>query len=231
MSVNDHGQPVGPDLDGWSPPAHPEQLALAGRWVSVEPLSIARHGPALFEELGTAPESLWTYMTFGPFATAGDFDATLADLSDYPRTIPFVFTVEGRPLGFAVYMRIEPSLGVIEIGSIVLSPHMQRTRAATEALYLMIGNVFDLGYRRCEWKCDDLNARSRSAAERLGFKYEGTFRKAIHYKGRSRDTAWYSIIDAEWPSLDVTFQRWLEPSNFDREGRQVKSLGEMRTFE
>jgi RimJ/RimL family protein N-acetyltransferase len=135
--------------------------------------------------------------------------------------------VEGRPLGFASYLRIRPRDGVIEIGSIAFSPMLQRTTAATEALYLLMRNAFDLGYRRCEWKCDDLNGPSRSAADRLGFTYEGTFRQATHYKGRNRDTAWYAILDNEWPALDGSFRRWLERENFDAEGIQKRPLNEI----
>jgi RimJ/RimL family protein N-acetyltransferase len=228
LTLNAHDQPVGSHLKDWSPPGHPEHVVLSGRWVKVEPLSWEEHGRALFDELESAPSSTWTYMTFGPFADLREFETSIAELSDYPRVIPYAFTVDGRPMGFAVYLRVKPAVGVIEVGSIVLSPRMQRTREATEALYLMIRNVFDIGYRRCEWKCDDLNAASRSAAERLGFTYEGTFRQATHYKGRNRDTAWYSITDAEWPGLDVAFRRWLEPSNFDEGGHQLMRLRDMR---
>lgn len=228
MTINDHGQPVGPGLDDWSPPDYPEHRALLGRWVTVEPLALEAHGHELFGELEPAPHSIWTYMTFGPFADVREFESSLAELNAYPDVIPYSFTVDGRPMGFAVYLRVKPTIGVIEVGSIVLSPRMQRTREATEALYLMIRNVFDIGYRRCEWKCDDLNAPSRSAAERLGFTYEGTFRQATHYKDRNRDTAWYSITDREWPGLDTAFQRWLDPSNFNQGGHQLKSLSKMR---
>jgi RimJ/RimL family protein N-acetyltransferase len=136
--------------------------------------------------------------------------------------------VDHHAVGFAAYLRIQPRDGVIEIGSIVFSPRLQRTTAATEAIYLMLRNVFALGYRRCEWKCDDLNAPSRAAADRLGFTYEGTFRQATHYKGRNRDTAWYAIVNREWPALDGVFQRWLAPDNFDDDGVQRQSLGKMR---
>jgi RimJ/RimL family protein N-acetyltransferase len=122
-------------------------------------------------------------------------------------------------------MRIDPAMGVIEVGNIAYSPSLQRTPAATEAMYLMMRRVFDeLGYRRYEWKCDSLNAPSRAAAERLGFRYEGLFRQALVYKGRNRDTAWYSIIDKEWPARKAAFEAWLDPANFDRDGRQRRPL-------
>lgn len=143
---------------------------------------------------------------------------------------PYAIVTPGDgPCGIACHLRVQPSIGVIEIGSIVLSPRLQRTTAATEALYLLMRHAFDLGYRRCEWKCDALNAPSRRAAERLGFVYEGTFRQATHYKGRNRDTAWYAIIDADWPALDAAFTAWLAADNFDAEGRQRRGLGSFRS--
>lgn len=228
MNENADTQPIGPDLGDWSPPDYPRAAIIEGDRVTVELLNWDRHGAGLREALVPAPESIWTYMTFGPFADGDRLEEAVRALDDYPNVVPYVFVAEGTPLGFACYMRIEPSLGVIEVGSIVLSPQLQRTTAATEGLYLMIRNVFDIGYRRCEWKCDDLNAPSRRAAERLGFTYEGTFRQATHYKGRNRDTSWYAITDREWPTLDEAFRRWLAPSNFVDSGAQVRSLRDMR---
>jgi RimJ/RimL family protein N-acetyltransferase len=228
MATNAHGQPVGPDLTGWSPPESPKPRDIEGALVTVTPLEWADHGAALFHQLESAPESIWTYMTFGPFEGLSQFEEALRALDDYPNVIPYAFVVDGQPLGFACYLRIKPDQGVIEVGSIVLSPRLQRTTAATEALYLMIRNAFDIGYRRVEWKCDDLNAPSRVAAERLGFTYEGTFRQATHYKGRNRDTAWYAIIDRDWPVLDEAFRRWFEPGNFDATGAQKSTLREIR---
>jgi RimJ/RimL family protein N-acetyltransferase len=196
--------------------------------VSLHPLDPEMHAAPLHDALADAPDSLWTYMTFGPFADRGDLEAALIEMKNLADWLPYVILVEGEALGFACYLRIDPPHGVIEIGSITFSPRLQRTTAATEAIYLMIANVFELGYRRCEWKCDDLNEPSRAAATRLGFTYEGTFRNATHYKGRSRDTAWYSIVDREWPRLDEAFQRWLAPANFDDRGQQRQSLGDMR---
>lgn len=196
--------------------------------MSVHPLDPRGHGAALYDVLADAPDSLWTYMTFGPFADRADLEDTLVEMTNQPDSLPYVILVDDEALGFACYLRIDPPHGVIEIGSITFSPRLQRTTAATEAIYLMMANVFELGYRRCEWKCDDLNEPSRAAAIRLGFTYEGTFRNATHYKGRSRDTAWYSIVEREWPGLDKMFQRWLAPANFDDRGQQRKSLHEMR---
>lgn len=226
--TNQHSQPIGSPVDGWAPPPVPPTEPLEGRTVTLEPLDRPTHGPSLFEALAGAPDSLWTYMSFGPFRAYRDFEATLEAIEHYPNWVPFAIVVDEEPLGFASYLRIAPRDGSIEIGSIVLSPQLQRTTPATEALYLMIRNIFELGYRRCEWKCDDLNTASRKAAERLGFSYEGTFRQATLYKGRNRDTAWYAITDREWPALDRAFQRWLSPDNFDSSGAQRRSLRQMR---
>ena len=196
--------------------------------MTLEPLEPDSHAPALGSAFEGAPPSLWTYMAFGPFADTSELEKTLRSMSEIPDWSPYAILVDGVALGFASYLRIAPGEGTIEIGSITFSPHLQRTTAATESIYLMIKNVFELGYRRCEWKCDHLNEPSRAAALRLGFTYEGTFRLATHYKGRSRDTAWYSIIDREWPTLDEAFHRWLSPANFDEQGRQRRTLREVR---
>ncbi len=225
--VNEHGQPVGPDLAAWVSPEYPPTVPLKGRTVVVEPLDWSAHGEDLYVALAGAPETLWTYMSFGPLDGIEDLERTVTQMIDDPDWSPFVFVVDGTPLGFASYLRINPGDGVIEIGSITLGPTIQRTTAATEALYLMIKNVFDLGYRRCEWKCDDLNASSRSAALRLGFAYEGTFRQATHYKGRNRDTAWYAIVDTYWPRLDEAFRTWLSPRNFADDGSQITHLSQL----
>lgn len=223
--TNAFGQPIGDDLADWSPPPFPPDDALAGRTVALEPLRRDRHAAALYAAVAEAPQSLWTYLPFGPFSDAEavgqviDRQVTAADWQ------PFAVLVAGRVAGFLSYLRIDPPGGVIEIGSIVFPPALQRTTPATEAVYLLIRRAFDLGYRRCEWKCDDLNAPSRAAALRFGFTYDGTFRKATHYKGRNRDTAWFSITDDQWPSLDARFRAWLAPDNFDAAGHQHRALG------
>ena len=228
MPANELGQPVGFDLGDWTPPPFPPGDVLAGRTVQMEPLDPSSHGPALWDALKSAPHSLWTYMAFGPFRGYAAFEAALESISDPDDWLPYTAVVNGVPLGFASFLRIEPKVGCIEIGSITWSPDMQRTTPSTEALYLMMAHVFELGYRRCEWKCDALNAPSRAAALRLGYTYEGTFRQATHYKGRNRDTAWYSIIDREWPLLAMSFQRWLSVDNFDGDGAQIRTLERMR---
>jgi RimJ/RimL family protein N-acetyltransferase len=225
---NEHGQPVGVPLSHWGAPAFPAGEEIAGRTVTLVPLDPESHTTDLYSVFATAPESLWTYMTFGPFPSADALKETLSAMTALDDWLPFAIVVDDRPLGFASYLRIQPADGVIEIGAITMSPPLQRSTPATEAIFLMIDNAFSLGYRRIEWKCDDLNEPSRRSAIRFGFTYEGTFRQATHYKGRNRDTAWYSIIEAEWPRLRETFLRWLDPENFDAEGRQRRGLGEIR---
>jgi RimJ/RimL family protein N-acetyltransferase len=225
--LNYDGQPVGDDLGDWKPPPFPAASTLAGAHVTLEPLQ-AGHAASLFPTLTTAPDSLWTYMAFGPFQTEAEMRSTFEYLIEQPDWLPYAILVDGKPVGFLSYLRIDPRGGVIEIGSIVFAPEIQRTAAATESIFLLLKNAFDLGYRRCEWKCDDLNEPSRRAAERFGFTYEGTFKKATHYKGRNRDTSWYAITDDEWPQVERAFTLWLAPENFDTGGRQLRSLSDLR---
>jgi len=200
---------------------------MLGRYVALEPLTDG-HAVPLFEAISSSPESLWTYMAMGPFPDVEAMAAAIDRMNGYDDRLPFAITVDRRALGFASYLRIDAPGGVIEVGSIVFSPALQRTRSATEAIYLMIDNAFELGYRRCEWKCDDLNAASRRAAKRFGFRYEGTFLQGTHYKGRSRDTAWYAITDRQWPGLKAAFESWLDPMNFDDTGEQRTTLESLR---
>lgn len=171
--------------------------------------------------------ALWTYMPSGPFASLQDITLWITDCSR--STDPLFFAIvdkaTGKPTGVASFLRIQPQNGVAEVGYIAFSPLLQRTPMATEAMFLMMRRIFDeLGYRRYEWKCDALNASSRAAAARLGFQYEGIFRQAVVYKGRNRDTAWFSIVDGEWPQLKSGFERWLAPDNFDHSGLQIQKL-------
>jgi RimJ/RimL family protein N-acetyltransferase len=224
--TNPLGQPIGPELPGWSPRAVPSRTPMQGRFCTLEPLQ-GRHAPALFEAHALDRENRnWTYLPYGPFASAEEYRAWVeksAALTD-----PLFFAVldrDGRPVGVASFLRIDPANGVIEIGHLGFSPLMQRTPIATEAIFLLLRRIFDeLGYRRCEWKCDSLNAPSRAAALRFGFTYEGLFRQAVVVKGRSRDTAWYSIIDPEWPALRRGYEAWLAPANFDADGQQKEPL-------
>jgi RimJ/RimL family protein N-acetyltransferase len=226
-AVNEFGQPVGASLRDWERPSFPPPATLIGAHATLEPLRV-EHASALHPTLDAADDSLWTYMAFGPFQTEDEMRSTFEYLIEQPDWLPYAILVDGKPVGFLSYLRIDPRGGVIEIGSIVFAPEMQRTAAATETIFLLIKNAFDLGYRRCEWKCDDLNAPSRRAAERFGFSYEGTFRKATHYKGRNRDTAWYAITDDEWTRVERAFARWLAPENFDTGGRQLRTLSDLR---
>jgi len=222
-SVDDFGQPVGDNLGEWAAPPFPEPAILKGRYCTLEPLQ-ADHATSLFPTFSAAPDSLWTYMSIGPFASATEMERAFASLAGLSDWLPYAILVDDRVVGFLSYLRIDPPGGVIEIGSIVFAPELQRTTAATEVIYLLLKHAFGLGYRRCEWKCDDLNAPSRRAAERLGFGYEGTFKKATHYKGRNRDTAWFAITDDEWPDIEKAFEDWLAPENFDGKGKQRRPL-------
>ena len=196
---------------------------MRGRYCRVEPLA-EHHAGQLWEAYALdADHRNWTYLSNGPYATFEEYRAWF-DLARTSNDPLFFAIVTERAAGVAAYLRIAPDAGSIEVGHINLSPLLQRTRAATEAMYLMMKHAFDLGYRRYEWKCDALNLPSRAAAERLGFVYEGTFRQAIVYKGRNRDSAWYSVIDREWPDRRAAFERWLDPANFDADGRQRSQL-------
>ena len=225
--VNALGQAVGFRVEGWTPPPVPPLEPIAGRSCRVEPLDVARHAADLHQAnvLGEDGRN-WAYLPYGPFATLDDYRAWLKGVASKPD--PQFYTIvdlaTGTPAGVASYLRIDSEAGSIEVGHIKYSPGLQRTIAATEAMYLMMRRAFELGYRRYEWKCNALNAPSRSAAQRLGFSYEGIFRQARVDKGRNRDTAWYAMIDREWPAIDRAFQRWLDPSNFDAAGRQRTSL-------
>lgn len=227
--TNRFGQPIGRPLDGWTPPpTFPPRQVLAGSHAVLQPLD-RLHVDGLWSALSSAPDSLWTYMTTGPFTSRAGLDDWVGALIADDSLVPFAVLVDGAPLGLLTYLRIDPPAGCVEIGSIVYSPALQRTTAATETIHLMIANAFDLGYRRVEWKCDDLNAPSRAAAARYGFTYEGTFRQATHYKGRNRDTAWFAIIDTEWPMLDRAFRSWLSPDNFAADGTQRRGLSDLRS--
>lgn len=229
--MNELGQPIGPPVPGWTVPPRPSHTVMAGRHCRLEPLDAAQHAAALHAANSLDREGrMWTYLHYGPFASLVEYRAWLdaREASEDPLFFAIVDRASGLAAGLASYLRIEPSNGSIEVGHLQFSPRLQRTTAATEAMYSMMKQVFELGYRRYEWKCDSLNAPSRRAAERLGFTFEGLFRQAVVYKGRSRDTAWYSIIDSEWPRLDAAFQRWLDPGNFDAEGRPRASLSSLR---
>ncbi len=232
MPINDLGQPVGAPVAGWSPRPRPPSTAAEGRFCRLEPLDPARHAADLHAANRADREGRnWTYLAYGPFETEADYRAWAESVAGQPD--PFFHAVvardSGKAVGVASYLRIEPAVGCIEVGHINYAPALQRTPAATEAMYLLMARAFDeLGYRRYEWKCDALNAPSKRAAERLGFRYEGLFRQATLYKGRNRDTSWYAVLDSEWPRLKAAFQAWLAPENLDEEGRQRADLRTIR---
>lgn len=226
-SHNHLGQPIGAPLPDWMPPPAPQRLALAGRYCRLEPLDPARHATALFAaNAADADGQMWTYLPVGPFAHVDDYRAWVAAhaATDDPLAFAIVDHAAGAASGVASYLRIAPGSGSLEVGSLAFAPRLQRTPAATEAIYLLMRQAFTLGYRRFEWKCDALNTPSRAAAQRLGLSFEGVFRQATVYKGRNRDTAWYAAIDGEWPALDTAFGHWLDPANFDDAGRQRVAL-------
>ncbi len=230
--VNAFGQPIGPPVPGWQARRRPPRAVMRGRFCVVDPVDPERHAAALFAANSEDKEGRnWTYLPHDPYARFEDYREYLAAAgrADDPLVHAIVLTESGRAAGVASFMRIDPAVGSIEVGGINYSPLLQRQPAATEAMFLMMRRAFDeLGYRRYEWKCDSFNAPSRAAAERLGFRFEGIFRQATVYKGRSRDTAWFSIIDSEWPALKQAFERWLAPDNFDAEGKQRRRLQELR---
>jgi RimJ/RimL family protein N-acetyltransferase len=224
------GLPIGFSVPDWKPAASPSRRSFLGRYCRLDPLDVRLHSHALLAAFSVEPNGLiWTYLPYGPFTNRHEFEGWLT--RDCLGDDPMFFTVfaEGSdlPCGLISFMRIAPSAGSMEVGHVIFSPALRQSRAATEVQYLMMMHAFELGYRRYEWKCDALNAASRRAAGRLGFLYEGLFRQAIVYKGRNRDTAWFSIIDRDWPSLKTAFERWLDPSNFDAAGRQVLKLSSL----
>jgi RimJ/RimL family protein N-acetyltransferase len=221
------GEPVDP-----SPADRPRPTTLLGRHVLLRPLDPERDAAALWPAThGPGHEALWLYLPYGPFADGGALAAHLARCG--AGADPLFFAVEERTSGLAAgvasYLRITPEHRTIEVGHILYSPALQRTPGATEAMFLLARHAFeDLGYRRYEWKCNALNAPSMRAAERLGFRYEGTFRQHLISKGRNRDSAWFSMLDAEWPDCRLAFERWLDPANFDAAGRQLRPLSALR---
>ena len=214
----------------WKPARPLSRLALEGELVRLEPVDVARHAGQLFAAQSSAPE-LWAYLPYGPFESETAFRVWLTEraASSDPLFYAIIERMSGRALGMASFLRVEQGHGVIEVGHIWYSPALQRTRLATDAMYVMARHVFDdLGYRRYEWKCNALNEPSRRAAVRLGFTFEGVFRQHMVIKGENRDTAWYSMLDGEWPAAKAAFEAWLRPENFDAEGRQLRSLAELR---
>jgi len=217
----------------WTPARVPPRKTHVGKTVQLEPLDPGRHAQALFAAShgDGAGEVLFRHLPYGPFVDLDDFNAWLDEraASGDPLFFAIVDHESGSPQGMASFLRMAPEHGVIEIGHIWFAPALQRTRQATEAIYLMSRHVFDdLAYRRLEWKCDALNEPSRRAATRFGFTFEGVFRQHMVVKGRNRDSAWFSILDGEWPVIRAAFEAWLAPENFDADGRQRQSLSAVR---
>jgi len=220
--------PVGPSVDTHHA-RRPERITLEGRWITLAPLDAERHAEALYEGSNgdRERERVWAYLSNGPFATLADFaaDIELKARSVDPHFFAVVDNASARAVGYQALMRIDPSNRAVEVGNVMYTPALQRTRGATEAQYLFARYVFDvLGNRRYEWKCNALNAPSKRAAERFGFTFEGVFRQHMIVKGRNRDTAWFSMLDSEWPERKAAFERWLSPDNFDAHGRQRERL-------
>ena len=221
-------RPVGAVVENWQEPSTPAGQVLRGNYACLEPLSAERHAALLYRSYLGADE-VWDYLPYGPFSSAAQYHRWVRDHAQQPD--PYFYAIRNLETdqfeGVASFLRVTPTAGTIEVGHINFSPALQRTRAATETMYLMMRWAFDAGYRRYEWKCDALNRPSRRAAERLGFSYEGIFRQAAVVKGRNRDTAWFAAIDAEWPALKEAYETWLRPENFGPSGDQRERLGDL----
>jgi RimJ/RimL family protein N-acetyltransferase len=228
--VNEFGQPVGDVVEGWRPRERPARIGLMGRYVALQPVSVT-HVPALHASLcGPQDGGLWTYRPDEVPATEGALADLVDDWSTSSDNLTWaVLPLGGEAAGLTSLYRIDPAHGQAEVAAVVYSRSLQRTQATTEATYLLMRYLFDgLGYRRFEWKCDSLNEPSRRAAARLGFTYEGRFRNHMVTKGRNRDTDWFSVTDGEWPAVKLALQTWLQPDNFDEQGRQRLALSDIR---
>ncbi|MGR5065475.1 GNAT family N-acetyltransferase [Photobacterium sp. DNB22_13_2] len=234
MYLNPLQQPIGTPMPDWQGANTPKPVTLTGQFCCLEPINAERHGNDLFDAFSADVEQrLWTYMFMGPFDNKESFFDWLTPLeqSRDPLFFAIIDPLTDLAVGLCSYMRIVPQMGVIEVGNFLFSPKLQKTPAATEAIHLLLKHAFEtLGYRRCEWKCDSLNQPSCSAAERLGFSYEGLFKQAIVYNGRNRDTTWYAIIDNDWPNISTAHQAWLSADNFDDNGLQKQRLAEILDF-
>ncbi|GAA3807202.1 GNAT family protein [Nocardioides panacisoli] len=224
---------MGAEVPGWAPRDRPEPTVLEGRYVRVVPLSSAHYSDLLAATCGPGDDDLWTYRPVERPTDLATLWMHLAGLVEDPELLTFAFLPlegerAGRASGITSYARITPAHGQVEAAGVLLGRAMQRSRSATEAIHLLMRHAFDdLGYRRFEWKCDSLNEPSRRAAARLGFRYEGRFRNHMVVKGRNRDTDWFSVTDAEWPEVRAAHETWLEPANFDADGRQRTALSDL----
>ena len=228
-SKSDMARPLGAPVPNWHVPPEPDRTAvLKGRYCRLEPLDAERHAALLFRAY-EGHDSLWDYLPYGPFSSASQYHRWVREtVADQGHLFYAVFDLETETCGGVLsFLRIAPAAGSIEVGNINFSPALQRTRAATEALFLTMQWAFEAGYRRFEWKCNALNAPSRAAGQRLGLSFEGVFRQALVVKGRNRDTAWFAAIDAEWPALKEAFGVWLDRANFDADGHQIERLSDL----
>ena len=228
--ANGSDQPLGPVVPGWKPPPFPSREPMEGRFCVLEPLDPERHAADLHRACALDRDGRnWSYLPYGPFESPESYRAWMSEtcLGQDPMFFAIVDKETGSAVGVCSYLRIDPRAGSIEVGHLNYSPLLQKKPAATEAMVLMMERAFGTGYRRYEWKCNALNAASRAAAQRLGFSFEGLFRQASVVKGRNRDTAWYSVIDAEWPLLRSAFDIWLSLANFDENGMQKTRLSEL----
>ena len=227
IDTNELCQNVGAALPDWVPPPMPPRAPMQGRYCRVEPLDIDAHAADLHRHFSEDADGRdWSYLPYGPFDDLAAFEAWLKAtcLGDEPLFFVIVDTELGAATGMAAYLNIKQAYGTVEVGHIHYAPALQNRRAATEAMYLMMGHAFDAGYRRYEWKCNDQNRRSRAAAQRYGFSYEGIFRQHMVVRGHNRDSAWYACIDGEWPGLKSAFETWLDPQNFAADGTQKARL-------
>lgn len=215
-------------VTGWQAAERPGDAPMEGRYARLERLDADAHAAALFAAFA-GHDALWDYMPYGPFHSSAAYHRWAKEATGGADPVFWAIFAEGaaHPSGVASYLRITPEHGVIEVGNICLSPALQRGRAATEAMFLMMDWAFSHGYRRYEWKCNALNLPSRRAAQRLGFSYEGVFRQHMVIKGANRDTAWFAMIDSEWPALREAYAAWLSPANFDAKGRQRERLSDL----
>ncbi len=227
MPLNQFEQPIGRALSDWTTRQRPAAVNLSGQYCDLAPLNVARHGEDLYKMLNDDKNIQgWTYLSYGPFTSLKAFLTWLTQAAEQTDPLFFVITDKHhQPLGLFSLLRINEAMGSVEIGHVHYSPTLKRSVIATEAMYLLLRHVFsDLGYRRCEWKCDALNDKSRRAAKRYGFQFEGIFRQAMIYKGRNRDTAWFAMIDKDWPAIQTAYTAWLTPENFDQNGIQRSRL-------
>lgn len=217
---------LGAPVPDWTPATLPRET-MRGDYCQLRPLE-TDDAAQLWPAIANRPE-LFDYLPYGPFDSQAEFaDWLTSELARADAISWAICELDGPVIGFCSYLRLDPNNGSIEIGNVLFSPQLQRTRAATEAMFLLMRAVFDNGFRRYEWKCNSLNEPSKRAAKRLGFSYEGRFRQAAVVKGRNRDTDWFSMLDSEWPARKIAFEKWLAPANFDETGAQIRRLEELR---